>query len=131
MIDDVVSELIEVELSDTQDFLKIKETLTRIGISSTKNKQLFQTCHILHKRGRYYITHFKELFKLDGKSSNFSEDDKARRNTIISLLYEWNLIDIVEPHRVEAPRVMMNKIKILKHSEKGDWELVQKYNIGS
>jgi hypothetical protein len=130
MNEDPTTELIEVELSSPQDFLKIKETLTRIGVASNKSKRLFQTCHILHKRGRYYITHFKELFRLDGKSTNYSEDDVARRNTIISLLEEWSMLNILEPHRVDAPRVNISKIKILKHYEKDEWELVQKYNIG-
>lgn len=130
MIDDVTSDLIEVELSSPQDFLKIKETLTRIGIASSKDKRLFQTCHILHKRKKYYLTHFKELFRLDGKDTNFTEEDQARRNTIVSLLEEWGMLTILEPHRVEAPRISMTKVKILKHSEKVEWELVQKYSIG-
>jgi len=130
MNDDLTSELIEVELNSPQDFLKIKETLTRIGVASNNSKRLFQTCHILHKKGRYYITHFKELFRLDGKSSNYSEDDIARRNTIIGLLEEWSMLTVLEPHRINAPRVGIAKIKILKHYEKDNWELVQKYNIG-
>jgi hypothetical protein len=121
---------IEINLNSKEDFLKIKETLTRIGISSKKEKKLFQSCHILHKQGRYAIIHFKELFALDGKSTDFSEEDEGRRNTIAALLEEWNLVKIVEVEKVKNPRTPMNRIKIIFHKEKQDWILVSKYNIG-
>jgi len=115
-------------LDDQEDFLKIRETLTRIGVASKKDRKLYQSCHILHKQGKYYIVHFKELFKLDGKSSDFSENDRARRNTIVNLLKEWGLIDIVKEDVYEdAP---ISQIKIISHKEKNEWELVPKYNIG-
>lgn len=129
-MNDVVSSLVEVTLKNEDDFLKVRETLTRIGIASPKNKKLYQSCHILHKRGKYYIVHFKELFALDGKSSNFSEEDIGRRNSIIKLLSDWNLIDIVSPHQIEEVTVPINQIKIIAHREKDEWELVTKYNIG-
>lgn len=129
-MNDVVSSLVEVTLKNEDDFLKVRETLTRIGIASPKNKKLYQSCHILHKRGKYYIVHFKELFALDGKSSNFSEEDIGRRNSIIKLLSDWNLIDIVSPDQIEEVTVPINQIKIIAHREKDEWELVTKYNIG-
>jgi hypothetical protein len=121
---------IEIDLNTKEDFLKIKETLTRIGVSSKKEKKLFQSCHILHKQGRYVIIHFKELFALDGKSTDFNEEDEGRRNTIAALLEEWNLIKILEVDKVKNPRTPMNRIKIISHKEKQDWVLVSKYNIG-
>ena len=121
---------IEINLNSKEDFLKIKETLTRIGISSKKEKKLFQSCHILHKQGRYAIIHFKELFALDGKSTDFSEEDEGRRNTIATLLEEWNLVKIIEVEKAKNPRTPMNRIKIIFHKEKKDWILVSKYNIG-
>jgi hypothetical protein len=121
---------IEIDLNTKEDFLKIKETLTRIGVSSKKEKKLFQSCHILHKQGRYVIIHFKELFALDGKSTDFNEEDEGRRNTIAALLEEWNLIKILEVDKVKNPRTPMNRIKIISHKEKQDWILVSKYNIG-
>ena len=121
---------IEINLNSKEDFLKIKETLTRIGISSKKEKKLFQSCHILHKQGRYAIIHFKELFALDGKSTDFSEEDEGRRNTIAALLEEWNLVKIIEVEKAKNPRTPMNRIKIIFHKEKQDWILVSKYNIG-
>lgn len=121
---------IEINLNSKEDFLKIKETLTRIGISSKKEKKLFQSCHILHKQGKYAIIHFKELFALDGKSTDFSEEDEGRRNTIAALLEEWNLVKIIEVEKVKNPRTPMNRIKIIFHKDKKDWILISKYNIG-
>jgi hypothetical protein len=126
----VLETLVEVKIGEEQDFLKIKETLTRIGVASKKDNKLYQSCHILHKQGRYYIVHFKELFALDGKSTDFSEEDKGRRNTIINLLSEWDLVKVVEPKQIDDPRAPMNQIKILPHKDKNAWELVAKYNIG-
>jgi hypothetical protein len=125
-----VDSLIEVTLASEEDFLKIKETLTRIGVASRKDKKLFQSCHILHKQGRYYIVHFKELFALDGKSSNFSEDDVARRNTIVNLLAEWELIKLINPQKSSEPVAPFSQVKVITHKEKDEWELVAKYNIG-
>ena len=122
--------LLEVSIAEEEDFLKIKETLTRIGVASKKEKKLYQSCHILHKRGKYYIVHFKELFLLDGKQSDFSDEDKARRNTIANLLEEWNLIKIVEKDKFSEPRSPLSHIKILPHKEKSDWILETKYSIG-
>ena len=123
-----IENLLEVRLKEEEDFLKVKETLTRIGIASRKDKKLFQSCHILHKQGKYYIVHFKELFLLDSKVANFSEEDKSRRNTIANLLSEWNLIEIVSEE--ELPTVPLSTIKIIPFKEKSEWELVAKYNIG-
>ena len=126
--EEIVKGLVEVTFPEKDDFLKIRETLTRIGVASKKDRKLYQSCHILHKQGKYYIVHFKELFKLDGKSSDFSENDRARRNTIVNLLKEWGLIDIVKEDVYEdAP---ISQIKIISHKEKNEWELVPKYNIG-
>jgi len=126
----LVEKLVEVKIAEEQDFLKIKETLTRIGVASRKDKKLYQSCHILHKQGKYYIVHFKELFALDGKSTDFSDDDKGRRNTIATLLEDWDLIKIVDPVMTDNPKAPMSQIKILPHKEKNEWELVAKYNIG-
>lgn len=125
----ILESLVQVELKQQEDFLKIKETLTRIGVASKKDKILYQSCHILHKQGAYYIVHFKELFMLDGKPSNFSDEDRFRRNTISTLLEQWGLLKIKSLNNVEglAP---INQIKILSHKEKDEWELVAKYNIG-
>ena len=125
-----VESMVEVKLRSAEDFLKIRETLTRIGVASRRDKVLFQSCHILHKQGRYYIVHFKELFALDGKPTNFSDEDKARRNTIANLLAEWDLIDIVDLERTKEPVAPLNQIKILAHKEKNEWKLEAKYNIG-
>lgn len=122
--------MVEVLLCEKDDFLKVKETLTRIGIASKKEKVLYQSCHILHKQGKYYIVHFKELFALDGKESDFSENDIARRNTIARLLEDWELVDIVNKDLIKDPTVSLSQIKILSHKEKDDWELIPKYNIG-
>ena len=121
---------VEIELLEDDDFLKIKETLTRIGISSRKEKKLYQSCHILHKRGKYAILHFKELLSLDGLETNLSDNDIARRNTIVNLLEEWELLDIVDQNETEEPLVGLNQIKILPFKEKKDWELIPKYHIG-
>lgn len=122
---------VEVNLKSQDDFLKVRETLTRIGIASKKEKKLYQSCHILHKRGRYVILSFKELFKLDGKESNFTESDLARRNTIAKLLHDWNLVEIVDLDLVEDPIVPISQIKIIPHKEKNQWELIAKYQVGS
>jgi len=126
----VVDSLVEVSLLEQEDFLKIKETLTRIGVASKKNNTLYQSCHILHKQGKYYIVHFKELFMLDGKPSNFSEDDMSRRNTITTLLEQWGLLKVVRPEYIAELIVPISQIKIISHKEKDNWELVAKYNIG-
>ncbi len=125
-----IDSLIEVRLASEEDFLKIKETLTRIGVASRKDKKLFQSCHILHKQGKYYIVHFKELFALDGKPSNFSDDDVARRNTIVNLLAEWELIGLVSPQKSSTPVAPFSQVKVITHKEKDEWELVAKYTIG-
>lgn len=121
---------IEVTLPSPDSFLKVKETLTRIGISSRKEKKLYQTCHILHKQGRYSILHFKELFILDGKKNTFTEEDLARRNTIVNLLEEWELVGKVHVDEPDDPTAPLNQIKILSHKEKSNWTLEAKYNIG-
>jgi hypothetical protein len=126
----VLESLIEVRLGEEDDFLKVRETLTRIGVASRKDKTLYQSCHILHKQGKYYIVHFKELFALDGKPSDFSEEDKGRRNTITKLLSDWGLIAIVDPDNIVDPQTPLNQIKILPFKEKNEWSLVTKYNIG-
>jgi len=126
----VLDSLIEVRLIKEYDFLKIRETLTRIGVASRKDRKLYQSCHILHKQGRYYVVHFKELFLLDGKPSNFSEDDIARRNTIVNLLTEWGLIQQINPLKTREPVSPLSQIKVLPYKEKDEWELVAKYNIG-
>ena len=120
---------VEVILPDEDSFLKIRETLTRIGVSSRKENKLYQSCHILHKRGRYAILHFKELFSLDGLESDISESDIARRNTIANLLDEWELLEIDGDEELE-PTLSLKQMKILPHKEKGDWELIPKYHIG-
>jgi len=123
--------MVECTLKEPDDFLKIRETLTRIGVASRKDKTLFQSCHILHKQGRYFIVHFKELFALDGKPTNFSENDQARRNTIANLLSEWGLILLVNSERTSELTVPLNQLKILAYKEKEDWTLTAKYNIGN
>jgi hypothetical protein len=125
------SDMVEVLLNEPDDFLKIKETLTRIGVSSKKeHNTLFQSCHILHKQGRYFIVHFKELFMLDGKPSNLSEDDTARRNTIVTLLSDWGLLTIVDELQVEL-KTSLRQIKIISHRDKREWDLQSKYSIGN
>lgn len=127
----LVDTFVEVTLSDPQNFLKVRETLTRIGVSSRADKKLFQSCHILHKRGKYYIVHFKELFALDGLSSSFPDSDKARRNTIANLLEEWGLVKIVDKAKTAEPVCPISHMKILPYSEKKDWQLIPKYTIGA
>ena len=121
-------QMVEVLLNEPDDFLKVRETLTRIGVASRKEKKLYQSCHILHKQGRYFIVHFKELFALDGKHANLSSNDVQRRNRIARLLADWGLITVVKPESVSdiAP---LNQIKVLSYKDKGDWILEQKYNI--
>lgn len=123
------SDMLEVTIKQPDDFLKVRETLTRIGVASRKDKTLYQSCHILHKQGKYYITHFKELFALDGKKSTLVENDIQRRNTISILLQDWNLIDIVDKTRVEN-KAPLSQIKVLPFKEKKEWTLSAKYNIG-
>tara|TARA_B000000565_G_scaffold132436_1_gene100141 strand:- start:116 stop:517 length:402 start_codon:yes stop_codon:yes gene_type:complete len=125
-----ISQMVEVSLKEKDDFLKVKETLTRIGVASRKEKTLYQSCHILHKQQKYYIVHFKELFALDGKPFNFSDTDIARRNTIANLLAEWDLVGLVNPSKTEEPTLPLNQLKILSFSEKEEWTLTPKYNIG-
>lgn len=125
-----IEDLVEVKLKKDDDFLKVRETLTRIGVASIKDKKLFQSCHILHKQGKYYIVHFKELFALDGKPTNFSEEDQARRNTIANLIDQWELIDLVDQAKTSENVAPLNQIKVLPFKEKSEWELVAKYNIG-
>jgi hypothetical protein len=122
--------MVEVTLNEPDDFLKVRETLTRIGVASRKEKKLYQSCHILHKQGRYYITHFKELFALDGKHANLTINDVQRRNRIARLLVDWGLITVVDGELIQdiAP---LNQIKVLSYKDKGEWTLEQKYNIGN
>lgn len=130
-MNDILDELVWVKLKHPDDFLKVRETLTRIGVASKKTNTLYQSCHILHKRGRYAIVHFKELFLLDGKPSLFSDEDKARRNTITNLLVEWGLVELENNQSTIDPVAPINQIKIISHKEKDQWELVPKYNIGN
>jgi hypothetical protein len=125
-----MEELIEVTLKEPDDFLKVRETLSRIGVASKKDKTLYQSCHILHKQGKYYILHFKELFLLDGKRSDFSIDDVGRRNTIVNLLSEWNLVKLVDADKSSDPIAPLSLIKIIPHKEKNEWTLVTKYTVG-
>ena len=124
-----IESLIEVTLKEPDDFLKVKETLTRIGVASKKSNTLFQSCHILHKQGKYYIVHFKELFALDGKQTDLNEDDISRRNTIAKLLAEWDLVSVVNETQLD-PADSMSSIKVIPFNQKSEWELVAKYNIG-
>ena len=121
--------MLEVQLKEPDDFLKVRETLTRIGVASRKDKKLFQSCHILHKQGRYFIVHFKELFALDGKEANLTDNDIERRNTIAQLLGDWGLIAIIND-TVAEKRAPLSQIKVLSFKEKGEWDLQAKYNIG-
>jgi len=126
-----IIDLVEVTLGEKDDFLKVRETLTRIGVASKKDRILYQSCHILHKQGKYYIVHFKELFALDGKPTDLSENDLSRRNAIAQLLEDWSLVKIVNRKQVEnPPPIFLSQIKILSHKDKDDWDLVPKYNIG-
>ena len=127
-----ITDLVEVTLDQQDDFLKVRETLTRIGVASKKDRTLFQSCHILHKQGRYYIVHFKELFALDGKPTDLTENDLSRRNAIANLLQDWGLVKLVNPKSTEIPEpIFLSQVKILSHKEKHDWQLVPKYNIGN
>lgn len=126
-----IEDMVEVTIDEKDDFLKVRETLTRIGVASKKEKILYQSCHILHKQGKYYIVHFKELFSLDGKPTDLTENDIARRNTVTNLLEDWELIKIVRKEQTLEPIVSLSQIKILSHKEKTDWQLIPKYNIGS
>ena len=121
---------VEINLTEQDDFLKIRETLTRIGVSSRKEKVLYQSCHILHKQGRYAIVHFKELFALDGKPSNISDNDIQRRNAIAKLLEDWELVKILNPKKIENNLAPLHQIKIISFREKDNWQLIAKYNIG-
>mgnify|MGYP003312689776 FL=1 len=123
------TDMVEVVLNEPDDFLKVRETLTRIGVASRKEKKIYQSCHILHKQGKYYIVHFKELFALDGKNTNLSLNDIQRRNRIIQLLSDWGLISVVSPSRI-ADLAPLNQIKVLAFKEKNDWTLESKYKIG-
>jgi len=125
------SMMLEITLNEPDDFLKVRETLTRIGVASRKEtNKLYQSCHILHKQGRYFIVHFKELFLLDGKPSNLTENDLQRRNTIATLLSDWGLVTIVNPTQVQV-KAPLRQIKIIPHKEKANWQLLPKYNIGN
>lgn len=126
----LVESFVEVTLREPEDFLKVKETLTRIGVSSRRDKTLYQSCHILHKRGKYYVVHFKELFLLDGKQSDFTEDDRARRNAIALLLDEWGLLSVVSKTPCEEHRASMASIKVISYREKDEWCLESKYTVG-
>ena len=123
-------QMVEVTLNEPDDFLKVRETLTRIGVASRKEKKIYQSCHILHKQGRYYLVHFKELFALDGKHANLTSNDVQRRNRIAQLLADWGLVGVVSPDKIQdiAP---LNQIKVLSYKDKGDWILETKYNIGA
>ena len=125
-----ITDLVEVTLKEKDDFLKVRETLTRIGVASKKDNILYQSCHILHKQGKYYIVHFKELFALDGKPTDFTDEDRGRRNTIVNLLEEWGLIKTVEANSIKDPKAPMSQIKIIPHKDKANWTLEAKYNIG-
>lgn len=120
---------VEVELKSREDFLKIAETLTRIGVSARNENKLYQTCHILHKRGRYAIVHFKEMLALDGNQTNYDEDDEARRNKIVELLAQWNLVKVLDEEPL-IPLADINKLKVIPYKDKGNWTLVTKYTIG-
>jgi len=124
------ADMVEIRFREYDDFLKIKETLTRMGVASNRDKILYQSAHILHKQGRYYIVHFKELFALDGKNTNISDVDIERRNAIIKLLQEWNLLNVLDETQLE-PMGNVGQFKIISYKEKSNWELVPKYNIGS
>jgi len=126
-----LNQLIEVRLYNSEDFLKVKETLSRIGIASKKDNTLYQSCHILHKQGKYYIVHFKELFLLDGKEATLSDGDLGRRNRIVALLDEWELVEVIDYSRVESNMIPLNQVKIIPFKEKSKWNLITKYTIGN
>lgn len=125
----ILNTFLEVKLAEEEDFLKVKETLTRMGVASKKDKILYQSCHILHKQGRYYVVHFKELFALDGKPTNFTDEDRFRRNTIASLLEEWNLLKIINSVLIDS-KLSLSQVKIISFKEKDDWILMSKYSVG-
>ena len=125
-----LDEMVEITLKNSEDFLKVRETLTRIGVASRKDKKIYQSCHILHKQKRYFIVHFKELFALDGKPTNFSAEDRARRNTIANLLDQWGLVTLVDSDMVNLDLAPISHIKIISHKEKEEWTLEPKYNLG-
>lgn len=129
-MDEIIKNLVEVTFEKDDDFLKIKETLSRIGVASRKEQELFQSCHILHKRSKYYIVHFKELFMLDGKPTNIDENDIGRRNTIVRLLEQWNLLKVVDKGQIEEPQAPLSQIKVIPYKEKSMWKLTTKYSIG-
>ena len=129
-MNELLEKLIEVKIDEEEDFLKIKETLTRIGVASRKENKLYQSCHIFHKQGKYYIVHFKEMFIIDGKPSNFSDEDKGRRNKIIELLQDWGLLKVVDSENIKDPLASISQIKIISHKDKSDWILEAKYNMG-
>ena len=128
--DNLIKHLVEITFPEKDDFLKIRETLSRIGVASRRDQELFQSCHILHKRGKYYITHFKELFKLDGKPTSIDESDIGRRNTIVKLLAQWKLVSIVDESKIVEPQAPLSQIKIIPFKEKKEWKLTTKYSIG-
>jgi len=131
MAEDIFEGLgVEIKLSSEENFLKVKETLTRLGVSSKRENKLYQSCHILHKRGRYAIMHFKEMFILDGLESDISEDDIARRNTIVKLLVEWGLINVIDEGDYASPQLSLARLKIIPYKEKDKWQLIPKYHIG-
>lgn len=125
-----LDEMVEITLKNSEDFLKVRETLTRIGVASRKDKKIYQSCHILHKQKRYFIVHFKELFALDGKPTNFSAEDRARRNTIANLLDQWGLVTLIDSDMVNLDLAPISHIKIISHKDKEDWTLEPKYNLG-
>jgi hypothetical protein len=126
-----IKNLVEVKLNEQDDFLKVRETLTRIGVASKKEKTLYQSCHILHKRGQYYVVHFKELFALDGKPTDITDNDLSRRNAIVNLLEDWGLVTIVDKKQTETPTpIFLSQIKIISHKDKNEWKLIPKYQIG-
>ena len=129
-IDPLVEKLVEISFEKEDDFLKIRETLSRIGVASRRDQELFQSCHILHKRGKYYIVHFKELFALDGKSTNIDENDIGRRNTICNLLQQWSLIKVIDNDKIKEPTAPLSQVKIIPFKEKVQWKLTTKYSIG-
>lgn len=130
MNNEIVNTFVEISLSDPTQFLKVAETLTRIGIASKNGDKLWQSCHILHKQGKYYLVHFKELFLLDGKTADFTLEDCARRNTIAKLLEDWNLIKVLDPKKIED-RMSLRSIKVVQFQDKKNWELITKYSIGN
>lgn len=127
---DIVENLVEIQLKSPDDFLKVRETLSRIGVAPKGEKRLYQSCHILHKRGRYFVAHFKEMLALDGKATNFSDDDRKRRNTIAGLLAEWGLVNLVDKTQIED-KAPLSLIKVIPFREKSEWDLHVKYNIGN